>query len=69
MGAAATVEMKKPADGSDIREGGLEFARCELSRLRTELGHMAQTYGMSGGLVLDASDMVLGENQQEDLDR
>ena len=69
MGAAATIEMRKPADGSGVREGGCAFAKSELIRLRTELGHMAGTYGMSGGLVLDGSDMVLGEDEAADLDR
>jgi hypothetical protein len=50
MGAAATIEMRKPADGSDVREGGCAFAKSELIRLRTELGHMAAEQSVHGEL-------------------
>lgn len=71
MGAAAVVEVQKPADASDIsatRSSGIEFARSEVIRLRKELGHLASSYGMDM-LTLDASDLVLGENEDEDFAR
>jgi hypothetical protein len=72
MGAAASlinVELTKPADASDIRDqGSLEFAKSEVVRLRGELGHLARAYGVEI-LSFDASDLVLGDNDEEDFQR
>lgn len=69
MGAVASVETKKPTDASDILASkSLDFAKSEIIRLRQELGHLAHLYGMEI-LSLDASDLVLGENQDEDFMR
>eukprot|EP01039_Chlorochromonas_danica_P004513 gene4513-4949_t len=69
MGAAVAVEIKKPPDASDILEThNLAFARSEIVRLRRELGHLAASYGMEV-VSLDASDLVLGENEEEDFMR
>jgi len=67
MGAAVTIELVKPLDGSDIIN--IEIARNEVIRLRTTLGHLAQLGGFSGEIVLDASDIVLGENETDDFNR
>ncbi len=69
MGAAASVEVTKPLDASDVRAtGSLEFARGEVVRLRAELGHLAKLAGIEI-IVYDASDIVLGVNQEEDFER
>lgn len=69
MGAAVTVELTKPTDASDISQtNDLTFARNEIIRLRKELGHLAQAYGVNV-LSYDASDIVLGENEEEDFQR
>jgi len=67
MGAAVTIELVKPLDGSDIIN--IEMARNEIIRLRTTLGHLANLGGYSGEIVLDASDIVLGENEADDFNR
>jgi len=39
MGAAVTIELAKPIDGSDIiSNGSLDHARSEIIRLRSTLG-------------------------------
>lgn len=71
MGAAAAVEVQKPVDASDIsatRSSGIEFARSEVIRLRKELGQYASSYGIDL-LTVDASDLILGENEDEDFAR
>ena len=69
MGAAASVEMVKPADASDISSlRSLDVARNEVMRLRRELGHLAKSAGFAD-VVYDASDLVLGENEIEDFNR
>lgn len=69
MGAVASIETKKPTDASDILSTkSLDFAKSEIIRLRQQLGHLAHLYGMEV-LSLDASDLVLGENQEEDFMR
>jgi hypothetical protein len=69
MGAAATVELTKPIDASDILQSDdLNFAKHEVIRLRGELGHLAKAYGVPI-LSFDASDIVLGEDRDEDFQR
>lgn len=69
MGATAAVEVRKPPDACDIRQTrDLAFARSEIVRLRKELGHLASTYGMNV-LTMDASDLVLGKDEDEDFSR
>ncbi len=69
MGAAASVEVTKPLDASDVRAtGSLEFAKGEVMRLRSELGHLAKMAGIEI-IVYDASDIVLGVNEAEDFER
>lgn len=66
MGAAATIELGKPPDASDIlKSGSLIFAKGEVIRLRRELGHLAASYGIQV-VVYDASDIVQGKDEQED---
>lgn len=70
MGAAASIESMKPADASDVRKSGsLDYARSELVQLRANLGKYALQAGFSGEVVYDASDICLGENDEEDFDR
>jgi hypothetical protein len=69
MGAAAAVELEKPPDASDILgSGSLDFAKTEVIRLRKDLGHLADRYGIEA-VVYDASDIVQGDNEQEDFMR
>ena len=69
MGAVASVETKKPTDASDIlNTKSLDFAKSEIVRLRKDLGHLAHLYGMDV-VCLDASDLVLGDNADEDFMR
>lgn len=69
MGAAVAIDICKPKDASDIREtGDLDLAKSEVIRLRGLLGHLAMQYGMKS-VVLDASDLVFGDNDDEDFDR
>ena len=69
MGASVTIELSKPTDASDVRNtGDLDFARSEIIRLRQQLGHLAKDYGMDI-VALDASDLVQGENTDEDFER
>jgi hypothetical protein len=70
MGAAVSVEATKPQDASDVRAtGDLEYAKSEVVRLRNELGHLAKLAGVTDAIVLDASDIVLGQNKDEDFGR
>jgi hypothetical protein len=66
MGAAVMMELAKPVDGSDIIS--LDYARREILHLRSELGHLAQQYGMEV-MPVDASDLILGRNEQDDFER
>ncbi len=69
MGAAAAVEMNKPCDASEIRSSGsLTVAKNEIIRLRGLLGHLAKDYGIKA-VVYDASDIVLGDDDDEDFER
>ncbi len=69
MGAAASLEARKPIDASDIALcRSLPVAKAELIRLRESLGYLAKDYGMDV-VVYDASDVVIGENEDEDFDR
>ena len=69
MGAAASIEMNKPVDASDILESGsLSYASSEVIRLRSELGHLAKLAGIDV-VVYDASDILFGVNEKEDFDR
>ena len=69
MGAAVTIELSKPVDGSDIIEAGsFEFAKQEILRLRSELGYLAQQYGMKV-MPEDASDLIFGVDDEADFDR
>jgi hypothetical protein len=67
MGAAVGVEMNKPADASDVQHN-LISAKNEVMRLRHSLGHLAKGAGFTD-VVFDASDLVHGKDEQEDLDR
>jgi hypothetical protein len=70
MGAAAAVELTKPKDASDIAETeDLAYARSEIIRLRSELGHLASAYGMNSSMVMDASDLIKGVDEDEDFHR
>ena len=69
MGAAAGVEVHKPTDASDIANtGDLTIARGEVMRLRNLLGQYAKDAGFLD-VTYDASDLVLGENDEDDFDR
>eukprot|EP01035_Chromulina_nebulosa_P020431 gene20431-26512_t len=69
MGAAASIELNKPLDASDIEvTQNLEFAGNEVKRLRAALGHLAKLAGIDV-VVYDASDILLGENDKEDFER
>lgn len=69
MGAAASVELSKPVDASDIQStNDLVYASAEVIRLRTSLGHLAKLAGIDA-VVFDASDILLGVNQDEDFQR
>ncbi len=67
MGAAVGVEIGKPIDASDVN-GNLNLARNEVIRLRMALGHLAKRAGFSE-VVYDASDLVLGQDENSDLER
>lgn len=68
MGAAVTIELTKPADGSDIiATGSLQYAKNEVIRLRNDLGYLAQKYGMQV-MPTDADDLIQG-NDEEDFKR
>ena len=66
MGAAVSVEIQRPIDGSDLTT--FEGARDELLRLRQSLGHLAKDNGFAE-VVYDGSDLIKGVNEQEDYDR
>ncbi len=69
MGAAVAVEMHKPLDASEIRgSGSLLVAKAEIVRLRGLLGHLAKDYGIDV-VVYDASDIVLGKDEDADFER
>jgi hypothetical protein len=69
MGSAVSVELEKPADASDIRgSNSLPVARNEVIRLRHALGHLAKDAGFAE-VVYDASDLCLGEDEEEDFKR
>ena len=68
MGAAASVEMAKPADASDISCTNLEGAKNEVIRLRALLGQYARQAGFNE-VVYDASDLVLGECEIREFQR
>jgi hypothetical protein len=69
MGAAASVEMNKPPDACDISStNSLQVARDEVIRLRAALGHFARQAGFND-VVYDASDLVLGEDEDRDFQR
>ena len=69
MGAAVTIELTKPSDARDIRESGsLAYAKNEIMRLRSELGYLAQQYGMQI-MPADASDLILGYDDDDDFER
>lgn len=68
MGAAVTIELTKPADGSDIiATGDLKYAKNEVIRLRNDLGYLAQQYGLQV-MPTDADDLITG-NEEEDFNR
>lgn len=69
MGAAVTIELQKPLDGSDIKSSGqLDTAKAEVTRLRRLLGQLAKESGRQD-MIYDASDLCLGVNVEEDFDR
>lgn len=68
MGAAASVEMSKPADASDISNTNLITAKEEVIRLRALLGQYARQAGFNE-VVYDASDLVLGECEIREFQR
>lgn len=63
MGAAVSIELQRPADGSDLLD--LEMARGELIRLRQTLGHLAKDNGFAE-VVLDGSDIIKGFSEEND---
>lgn len=68
MGAAVTIELTKPVDGSDIvATGSIDFAKNEVIRLRNDLGYLAQKYGMQV-VPTNADDLISG-NEDEDFKR
>lgn len=70
MGAAVTIELQKPVDASDIRaSGSLSVARAEITRLRSTLGHLAKNVPGFHEICYDASDLCLGDDEQEDFER
>ena len=66
MGAAASVEALRPADGSDLND--FFQSRDELLRLRQLLGHLAKDNGFAE-VVYDGSDLIKGVNETEDHER
>lgn len=69
MGAAVTIELAKPADASDIiSTGSLEYAKNEILRLRNDLGHLAQSYGMQV-MPNNADDLIFGDDENGDFER
>lgn len=69
MGAAASVEMNKPADASDIATtNSLQVAKDEVIRLRGALGHFARQAGFNE-VIYDASDLVIGDDDEKDFQR
>jgi len=66
MGAAASVEALRPADGSDLPD--FTQARDELLRLRQLLGHLAKDNGFAE-VVYDGSDLIKGVHESEDYER
>ena len=66
MGAAASVEAQRPADGSDLND--FFQSRDELLRLRQLLGHLAKDNGFAE-VVYDGSDLIKGVNESEDHER
>ena len=70
MGAAAAIESRKPVDASDIvASGSIEFAKQEIINLRSSLGKYATQAGFNQELIMDASDLVKGEDEDEDFNR
>mmetsp|Transcript_21469 Transcript_21469/g.31138 ORF Transcript_21469/g.31138 Transcript_21469/m.31138 type:complete len:126 (-) Transcript_21469:117-494(-) len=69
MGAAASIELQKPTDASDISSTqSLDVARGEVCRLRELLGQYAKDAGFSE-VVYDASDLVHGYDEVDDFNR
>lgn len=69
MGAAVTIELQKPVDGSDIKSTGqLDHAKAEITRLRGLLGHLAKDME-TDGVIYDAHDLCMGVNEAEDFNR
>jgi len=66
MGAAVSVEIGRPADGSDMTT--FELARDELLRLRQSLGHLAKDNGFAE-VVYDGSDLIHSMDVQQDFER
>ncbi len=69
MGAAASFELSRPVDASDIRDSGsIDVALGEVVRLRHMLGHLAKDNGFAD-VVYNGSDLVLGVDEEEDFER
>ena len=69
MGAAASFEIQKPVDASDIIESdSLDVALGEVVKLRSMLGHLAKENGFAE-VVYNGSDLVHGIDEKEDFDR
>jgi len=69
MGAAVALELSKPVDATDITESkSLEYAKNEVIRLRQNLSHLAEKYGMKI-MANDASDLIHGSNDIDDFNR
>lgn len=66
MGSAVSVEISKPADGSDMVS--FEVAKAEVVHLRATLGHLAKDNGFAE-VVYDASDLVHGIDEEADFTR
>lgn len=69
MGAAVALELSKPVDAKDIIDShSLEYAKNEVIRLRQNLSHLAEKYGMKI-MTNDASDLIHGSNEEDDFNR
>ena len=67
MGAAASIEMQKPLDASDVSHT-LETSKNEVIRLRELLGQYARQAGFNE-VVYDASDIAPGIDHHEEHER
>jgi hypothetical protein len=65
MGATASIELAKPADGSDITAtNDVTAARSELHRLRKALGHLAIANGFAA-VDLEMKDVTTDDENAD----